>query len=229
MLFSFEIESKINVIDSFIKYTEKINILIYWMTRIFTYMERIKKYYNKLSSYALNLYKIHFFDKIQDNIYLEVNKLIKEDRKYNYEYRDKIILVIKIINSLDIKPMIISEKNKIQWTDINTEFKEKIKGKYIDNWINKYFKEETITFVKDKSNHDIHSMSAPEYIREQLKYLNEENIRNKEYINNNYIREINNINYKYLIGDIAEELAQKDTGIIYMFDNKQNEELKKAY
>ena len=37
------------------------------------------------------------------------------------------------------------------------------------------------------------------------------------------------INYKYLVGENAEELGKMDTGISYMFTNKRTEELKKAY
>ena len=228
---NYEKESKINIIDSFINFTEKINIFIYWMNRIFIYLDRKNlrknKYPHNLAFYALNLYKNHFFDKIQDNIYREVNKFIKEDRMHNFEYMNKIIIIFKIINYLDFNnPMIIKENNTIKWINQNTIIK---KRKYLANWFNNYFKKETIIFAKDKAKHDINNMSAPEYISEQLKYLNEENIRKNEYINENYHEKINNINYQYLIGDIAEELAQKDTGISYMFDNKQDEEIKKAY
>ena len=72
-------------------------------------------------------------------------------------------------------------------------------------------------------------MSAPEYITSQLKYLNEENIRENEYINPIFHNEINKINYQFLIGENADELGKMDTGIPYMFENKRTDELTKAY
>ena len=37
-----------------------------------------------------------------------------------------------------------------------------------------YFVFDTIKFAKEKANNDIHSMSSPEYVLSQLKYLEEE-------------------------------------------------------
>lgn len=72
-------------------------------------------------------------------------------------------------------------------------------------------------------------MSAPEYVLSQLKYLEEEEVRKNEYINPNYHSDIDKINRRFLVGENAAELGKMDTGIPYMFTNKRNEELKKAY
>ena len=234
-----ELESKKNFIDSFIIYTEKINILIYWMNRIFAYLDRNisnnnnKKGYKGLANIGMNFYKKNFFDKFEDNVYIEINKLIRKDRNNNAEERDKIKTILEIIKNLDyITPQIIKEKNKIKWIElekINNYGYNKIERKYGDKWFYKYFKNETITFVKRKAELDINNMSAPEYIRAQLKYLDEENIRKIDYIPSYYHKDIDNINSIYLIRENAEEIAKKETGIPYMFKNKQFEELKKVF
>ena len=72
-------------------------------------------------------------------------------------------------------------------------------------------------------------MSAQEYIISQLKYLEEENIRQNECINTKYYSIINEINYTCLIGDHAEEIAKKETGIYYMLINRRNEDLAKTF
>ena len=225
-------ESNVQLIDSLIKNTENINILIYWMNRIFTYLDRFyTKAKNKqaLSKNAMEIYKNKFFVPIEKEVYKEVNKLIKDDRKCNTESRPKIKAVMKIINNLDlISPKIVRENNNITWmAEKGTETKNL--RDFGDNWYKETFSKETTKFAKDKANADIHSMSAPEYILSQLKYLDEENIRKNEYINPNYHNEIDQINRRYLIGENAEELAKMDTGISYMFTNKRNDELKKAY
>ena len=217
-------------IDGFIKETENINFLIYWMNRIFTYLDRfftIAKMKNSLSRNALNLYRDYFFTPLQFEIHKEVNKLIKEDRNCNIESRPKIKIILKVIDWLDfVNPKIIKENNKISWI---SDKPEKSEFPFAKQWYDDSFQKETIKFVKDKANIDIHNMSAPEYITSQLKYLSEEKIRQNEYINPIFHKDINQINYKYLIWENAEELGKMDTGIPYMFTNKRIEELKKAY
>ena len=224
--------SNIQLIDSFIKETENINFLIYWMNRIFTYLDRFftrAKQKNSLSKNALNLYRDYFFLHLQDDIHKEVNKLIKEDRNCNIESRPKIKIILKIINDLDlINPKIIKENNKICWIP-EKDKDEKNEPTFANKWYKESFEKETIKFIKDKANADIHSMSAPEYITSALKFINEEIIREKEYINPIFHNEINKIIYKYLVGENAEELGKMETGIPYMFTNKRIEELKKAY
>ena len=61
-------ESSNHLIEAVIEQTEKINFLIYWMFRIFTYLDR---FYTKskikitLSQNSIRLYKEHFFNPIE--------------------------------------------------------------------------------------------------------------------------------------------------------------------
>ena len=219
-------------IDTFIKLTDNINFLIYWMNRIFTYLDRFytkAKSKNSLCQNAIGLYKTFFFDKIEDTIYKEVNKLIKEDRNCNIESRPKIKIILKILYDIDLSnPKIVKENNKLSWiAEKDTENRNETP--YQDRWYDKYFKGDTIKYAKEKGNSDIHNMSAPEYILSQLKFISEENIRKKEYINSKYHSKLNDINYKFLIGENSQELSKMDTGIPYMFQTKRNEELTKTF
>lgn len=223
-------ESKTQLIDSLNKITENINFLIYWMNKIFAYLDRLLKDKKKpsLSKKSLELYIKIFFEPLKNEVFKEVNKLIKDDRNCNLEFRPKIKSIMRIINNLDlISPKIIKENHKIIWiAEKGTENKNL--RVYGDLWFNT-FSEETVKFVKDKANTDIHNMSGQEYISSQLKYLHEENIRKNEYINPNYHKDIDKINYSFLVASNAEELAKMDTGIAYMLTNKRNDELKQAY
>ena len=227
-------ESSEQLLDSFIKQTEKINFVIYWMNKIFTYLDRFyttAKSKGSLSQNALRLYRDYLFNLLQYDIYIEVNKLIKQDRNGNTESRYTIKIILKILNDIDlICPKIIKENNKISWIPDNRS-KEKYNycTDYGDRWYEDSFRDETIKYARDKGKIDIHSMSAPKYILSQLKYLNEEKIRQKEYINSRYHSKINEINYKYLIGENAEEISKMDTGISFMFNAKKYEELKNTY
>ena len=225
-------ETKSQLIDSFIKQTENINFLIYWMNRIFTYLDRFytkAKNKNSLSQNAISLYRQYFFDPIQSDIYIEVNKLIKEDRNCNIESRPKIKTILKILYDIDLdNPKIVKENNKISWVAEKGVETRNNATTYQDKWF-QHFSIETNKFAKDKGNADIHNMSAPEYIVSQLKFIDEESVRETEYINPKYHPKINEIIYKFLIGENAEELSKMDTGIPYMFNTKRNEELKNTF
>ena len=223
-------ETTNNLIDAFIEHTEHITILIYWMNRIFCYLDRFytkAKTKKSLATGAMELYKSRLFDDFQKNIFLEVNKLIKEDRNGNKESRAKVKAIMRILKELDLdEPKIIKENNKISWISGKNSEKE---GADVQNDWYGYFEGETVRFAKDKANQDIHSMSAPEYVLSQLKYLAEEKERKEEFINSKFYEKIDKINHQCLIGDVMNELAQMDTGVKNMLETKNNAQLSNLY
>ena len=208
------------------------------MNRIFIYLEQFYIVSSKkptLSKKAISLYKEYLFNPLENIIYVEVNKLIEEDRNYNIDSRPKIKTILKILDNMDLSnPKIVKQNDIICWIqgkekDEDIWYKcSKNEALYQDKWY-KCFKDETIKFAKDKGNADIKNMSATQYIMSQLKYIDEETIRQREYINPKYHDEINKINYKYLIEDHSEELTKMDMSIPFILTNKKNEELKKTF
>ena len=225
-------ETNVNLIDAFIKHTEHITFLSYWMNRIFCYLDR---FYTKakckitLAKNALTLYTENFFNQFRNNIFIEVNKLIREDRQGIREYRPKIKIVMRIIKDLDYEfPKLIKENNKISWI----QEKENSKGTEIaiqNDWYENYFLGDTLKFSKDKGKADVQTLSAPEYIVSQLKYLDEEYERQREFINEKFHNKINDINYQNLIGDHMKEIASMDTGIKKMLETKNDVQLTNLY
>ena len=224
-------QSANTLIDEFLVYTEKINILIQWMCKIFSYIDM---HYNKkekqtLPKISMDLYKSAFFEDFKNDIFIEVNKLIKDDRNGNTESRPKIKRVLRILKDLDLeKPKIMKENNKISWVgDNNTG--EKSKPDVQDLWFNDYFSKDTWSFAEAKANNDIRSMSAPEYVESQLKYLDEEQERKIEYINPIYHQRIDALNHLYLIGKVQKELSEMDTGVKNMLETKKETQLTNLY
>ena len=205
------------------------------MYKLFSYLDRFYIKENKMPTLcqsAIQLYRKYLFDRLEDDIYEEVNKLIKDDRNcdlHDLHSRNKIKIILQIISDIDIqKPKIIKENNKIFWVleDRVDDNYEKI---YQDKWYYNHFRNDTIKFAKEKGYMDIQKMYAPDYISEQLKYLEEEKIRQAEYINIKYHHLINEINYQYLIGENSQELSKKEMGISDMFNNEEKEQLKNTY
>ena len=225
-------ETNINLIDAFIIHSHNITLLIYWMNRIFCYLDRFytkAKVKSTLAKSALNIYKEKFFGNLKEKIFTEVNKLIKEDRKGNRDYRPKIKNVMKILRYLDFQnPKIVKENNRIFWTDELTN-NEKPETEIQNLWYDNYFENDTAKFASDKGKNDIQTMSAPEYVLSQLRYLDEEYEREREFIHEKYYERINKINYEHLIGTHMKEIASMDTGIKNMLETKNDIQLTNLY
>ena len=225
-------ENNANLIDGFLHHTDHIYTLIYWMYKVFMYLDR---FYTKakgkitLSKFAMMKYSSLFFEEFKIDVFQEVNKLIKEERNGNLESRAKIKGVMKILKDLDIEfPQIMKENNRIIWAP--EKDKESKNENAVQNlWYNEYFASETKKFAEAKASADIHSMSAPEYVLSQLKYLDEEYERESEYINPIFHNKINSANYDYLIGSIKHELAEMDTGVKNMLETKKDDQLANLY
>ena len=204
-------ENHINLIDKFLEYIKKINFLIYWMSSIFVYLDRFyttAKIHRRLAHGAMDLYKSIFFDEVKNDIFIEIDKLINEDRNGNKESRTKIKNVLNILKIFDYKyPKIVKDNHRIIW--INDESKEtdesKIETIEQDLWFNNYFIKDTKKFVETKANKDFLNKSFYEYILTQITYLEDEKERLNEYINPKYHTKINEINYQYLITNTLKE------------------------
>ena len=106
-------ENNANLIDGFLHHTDHIYTLIYWMYKVFMYLDR---FYTKakgkitLSKFAMMKYSSLFFEEFKIDVFQEVNKLIKEERNGNLESRAKIKGVMKILKDLDIEfPQIMKD------------------------------------------------------------------------------------------------------------------------
>ena len=233
--------SGIEFIDSFILYNNRIAFIIYTMSRLFTYTstnylkteeDRQKNLiYNEddISEFSMYIYKKYFFDKLQIKLFIILNEiLIREERDDNMEYRSKIKSIMNIINYMDIiKPKIMRNKeNLFIWKE--TSKNENNPLTYQKKWF-EYFKEETIKYVKNKAENDIKKYSVSEYIKNILKYINEEYERQACYINNIFHNEINNINNEYLIENNIKKIIEQDTGVNFMLKNNKKEELYEVF
>ena len=234
--------SGFDFIDSFIDCNNKLNSLIFSMSRIFMYTSNnhlkgtddknnVRKYQqDDVSEFSMKIYKKNFFDKLKNKIFSSLNEiLIRDERNGNNEFRIKLISIMKTLQCMDYnKPRIL----KISETSKNWQEEEKdtakIKLTYQDEWF-KYFESETIKYIRNKAERDIKNNSAPEYVKCELKYLDEEDERLDSYVYGGYHARIKEINYEYLIKNNAQQIVDMDTGINNMFKTKKKDELNEVY
>ena len=234
--------SGFDFIDSFIDCNNKLNSLIFSMSRIFMYTSNNhlkgtddknnnRKYeQDDVSEFSMKIYKKNFFDKLKNKIFSSLNEiLIRDERNGNNEFRIKLISIMKTLQCMDYsKPRIfkISETSKI-WKEEEKDT-NKINLAYQDEWF-KYFESETIKYIRNKAERDIKNNSAPEYVKCELKYLDEEDERLDSYVYGGYHARIKEINYEYLIKNNAQQIVDMDTGINNMFKTKKKDELNEVY
>ena len=234
--------SGFDFIDSFIDCNNKLNSLIFSMSRIFLYTSNnhlkgsedknnVRKYQeDDVSEFSMKIYKENFFNKLKNKIFSSLNEiLIRDERNGNNEFRIKLISIMKTLQCMDYnKPRIL----KISETSKNWQEEEKdtakIKLTYQDEWF-KYFESETIKYIRNKAERDIKNNSAPEYVKCELKYLDEEDERLDSYVYGGYHARIKEINYEYLIKNNAQQIVDMDTGINNMFKTKKKDELNEVY
>ena len=234
--------SGFDFIDSFIDCNNKLNSLIFSMSRIFMYTSNNhlkgtddknnnRKYQqDDVSEFSMEIYKKNFFDKLKNKIFSSLNEiLIRDERNGNNEFRIKLISIMKTLQCMDYsKPRIfkISETSK-NWKEEEKDT-NKINLAYQNEWFN-YFESETIKYIRNKAERDIKNNSAPEYVKCELKYLDEEDERLDSYVYGGYHARIKEINYEYLIKNNAQQIVDMDTGINNMFKTKKKDELNEVY
>ena len=234
--------SGFDFIDSFIDCNNKLNSLIFSMSRIFMYTSNNhlkgtddknnnRKYQeDDVSEFSMKIYKENFFNKLKNKIFSSLNEiLIRDERNGNNEFRIKLISIMKTLQCMDYnKPRIfkISETSK-NWKEEEKDT-AKINLAYQDEWF-KYFESETIKYIRNKAERDIKNNSAPEYVKCELKYLDEEDERLDSYVYGGYHARIKEINYEYLIKNNAQQIVDMDTGINNMFKTKKKDELNEVY
>lgn len=216
-----------DLIDDFLQENHKCNLLIYWMKRVFSHLDKYivrDKTRMTLALAGMTQFKTIIYNSLKDKVLNAINMLIKEDRDCNVIYRFKIKNTLKIIENLDLLEdiEIIKENDVIKWSG-------KSKLIELNYWYSNYFESDTQKYISSKADKEIKDLSAPEYIFSSLKYLDEENQRKNEYIHETFHYKLNDLNYEYLIIKNAVTLAKKETGFSHMFKNKKDNEIKDAY
>ena len=219
-------ENNQNLIDKFLLHTEHIKFLIYWMNRIFSYLDAHytkKKCENTLGQYSMNLYKSDFFDVFKNNIFIEVDNLINEERNGfgTDESKAKIKSITKLFEEMEYpKPGIVKEQGKLIW--INKSDNGNLPESELKKlWVNEYFIKDTEKFIKNKAITDFQRMTIPDYLSSQAKYLEEEKERLKEYIDPKYHDKINAINYQYLLDQYKEEFEITDVMVMKALEKQE--------
>ena len=113
-------EDESNLIDGFLLHTKNIKFFIYWMYRVFCYLDRFytrSKEKTTLGKNAMDLYKTLFYEEFKSKIQDKIQNMKNEGKNANKDTSEKIQNVMEILEELNLeKPKIIKgPDNIIKW------------------------------------------------------------------------------------------------------------------
>ena len=231
-----ELES-LEFLDFFITFTERLNFIIFILSRIFLYIsnyylpvvpekDNIRRYQqDDISEFSMDIYKKEFFDKLQYKLFkIIIELMINDERKDDTEYKIKIESIMKIIGYMDyIKPKIkkINAFSAI-WVEQAKEQNENPKF-YQIKWIKSLKAEIRNNYIKNFENKVekvIKDNSTKEKIINEFQYLKED-LEKTINLGNNFIDiDINHIIYERIIKKYVEPIIN----IKEMLENKKIDE-----
>lgn len=200
-----KVKTEQDFIFNFIEETNKCNILIHWMRKVFCYLDKFSNRNNKLPNLfttGLKLYKQIFYKSLEDLIINAINEYFNQHRNgVNVDIKN-IKDVITIMTYVDFKKPVLNKNSdgELFWTG---EFS----GKELDLWFDSFIIS-TNYYTNNKANKEINSLSGPEYITRCLTYFNEEDERKNMFIDRKYHSKIDKVNIKNLIDNNCKQLDQ---------------------
>ena len=223
-------ENEDNLINKFFEYTDRIYLFIYYMQRIFCYLDRFftkVKVKNPLSNVGADLYKSNFLKEFQPKVLSEIFKLIREEGNAKKDFlKIKIKKLMEIVQDMEIKNPIIKKKNNIiKWEDKNNDIisLESIEILFYNEYY-KYIEE----YLKTKSNEVLNENSISEYISSQMKYMEKEYEKLNYYFNNIQSESLIYLYYEYIVKPL-EKIDPNNTIFISWMENENLEIISNLY
>lgn len=185
-------------LESFLNETEKTKILIHWMRKVFCYLDQYHTSSAKVGTLFENGLKNYFntlFLPLKTRIFKNLTALINDHRDCKDVEAAKIGRVIKILKQVDLKnPVLNLIDDRFDWSGTAHKSEKGI----LNDWFYNDFITSTENYICQKTNEEISSLSAPEYIRSCLKYAQEEEERKGMFISKKFHISLDAINNKYL-------------------------------
>lgn len=217
-----------DLLKNFSRRWENHKILVYWMQKIFYYLDR---YFLKNSALpnlflaGVQIFKDEIFQNLKNPLRLAVLDQIASERAGNSVDRDIIKNTLLCFVQLGTdKPIINKVKNndedKLVWvaSPVITVYKSDFEAHFMD---------ETSRFYKDKSRRWIETMSCPEYLKEVNRAFNDEENRLNYYLDPSSRTELLKILIEELVDANAKIAAEMPgTGCEEMLKNDKRGELK---
>jgi len=206
---------------------EKNTILVFWMQRVFQYLDRFftknNNEYPDLFSAALRAFQDRVYDVVKERCIKAVIEVIDKERDGREVDQDVLKKLIEMLCTVgDAQVKIILQKpgdgsNRLFWQSSTKGFyKNDFETRLLAS-TSEYYKKQVVGWFA--------SCSCPEFLENVSRRLQEEEARLTHYLDRSSEQELKTVVQKELILNTAKKLVDMDSGCKAMFYNKKDSEL----
>lgn len=216
------------LLDSLIRRWENHKIFVYWMRKIFTYLDRYhvkNKNVPPLFQAGLNIFKAEIMDKVKDKVRTAIIEQANRERNREIIERNRIkepvICFAQMgLTDAEIVKLTFDHVERLAWKGReNLEY-------YKENF-EKAFIEEAKVYYDNKSAGWLAAYSCPEYLQEAKRALEEEEERADKCLDQSSKNTLINVVVGSIVVAHAQTLAEmENTGCIEMLKHDKRDELK---
>lgn len=210
---------------------EKNTILVYWMQRVFQYLDRFFTKNNNEFPDLFTAAMLSFKEAVYDNVLKDqcIEALIcainKERDGYDIDQDVMRLLVEMLCTVGDPQPSIVKQKDngtdRLMWNSL-------MKGVYRQHFEG-LFLSRTAQYYKSKVAGWLAEHSCPVFLKEVQKRLDDEDSRLNRYLDRSAEQDLRAVCQRELILNTAEHLVGMDSGCQAMFLNQKYDELQLMY
>eukprot|EP00405_Crypthecodinium_cohnii_P044611 CAMPEP_0206578284 /NCGR_PEP_ID=MMETSP0325_2-20121206/31870_1 /ASSEMBLY_ACC=CAM_ASM_000347 /TAXON_ID=2866 /ORGANISM="Crypthecodinium cohnii, Strain Seligo" /LENGTH=754 /DNA_ID=CAMNT_0054083891 /DNA_START=10 /DNA_END=2274 /DNA_ORIENTATION=- len=215
-----------SLIKKLAEHWEKQKILIYWMQRVFTYLDRyftnVNNDHPKLFTKAVRIFRRKVYDVIRTAMADAAIAEIDRERDGQEVLADCLRELVEMMCTLDdAEPKIVKQKDqdteRLFWYSQSRElYKTDFEPKLLQSTSNYYQKWMAGVLAEHPS---------PVVVREIERRLAEEDRRFNRYLDKSSQKKMTEVAHKVLILDVTKTLVEMDSGLLYMLDNDKQDEL----
>jgi cullin 1 len=213
------------------EFWDKQTILVFWMQRVFQYLDRFftksnNNVYPDLFSAALRSFQECVYDKVKDRCIAGMIDVINRERNGEDVDQDVLRLLVEMLCTVgDSSPKIIKHKDvckdRLYWQSSS-------KGFYKTDF-ETAFLDATTNYYKAKVTGWMAECSCARFLEEVQRRLDDEERRINQYLDRASEAELKTTCQRELILNTAKQLVEMETGCKAMFQNQKYSELTLMY
>jgi len=212
---------------------EKQTILVFWMQRVFQYLDRFftksNESYPDLFSAALRAFQECVYDRVKDRCVAAMIDTINRERNGNDIDQDVIRLLVEMLCTVgDASPKIVKQKSACDAGGDRLYWQSTSKGFY-KNDFEAVLLTTTGEYYKSKVTGWLAECSCPRFLEEVQRRLEDEERRLNQYLDHSSEQELRKVIQRELILNTAKQLVEMDSGCKAMFLNRRWDELTRMY
>lgn len=208
---------------------EKLTILVFWMQRVFQYLDRFftknNNEYPDLFSAALKAFQDAVYDRVKDKCIAAMIDTINRERNGNDIDQDVVRLVVEMLCTVgDAQSKILKQKDggdRLFWQSAS-------KGCYKVDFESKLLST-TAEYYRAKVTGWLAELSCPQFLEEADRRLQDEEKRLNQYLDRSSEQELRVVVQRELILNTAQKLVEMESGCQAMFVNRKHDELTLMY